>query len=58
MIMLTATASAIILPWPLTARCDEAHPVPSPRHSIPGPGRKPTVDGILGSESNLAGQVF
>ena len=37
MIILTATSPAIILPWPLTSRGDQAHPMPGPR--FPGPTR-------------------
>ena len=47
MIILTATSPAIILPWPLTSRGDQAHPMPGPR--FPGP---------TGGYAAVAGAVF
>jgi hypothetical protein len=38
MIILTSTSPAIVLPWPVTSRGDQAHPMPGPRFPRPTGG--------------------
>jgi hypothetical protein len=38
MIILTPTSTAVVLPWPLTSRDDQANPMPGPRFPHPTRG--------------------
>jgi peptidoglycan hydrolase-like protein with peptidoglycan-binding domain len=51
-------STTTILPFPLTRRGDQAHPVPSLQYLLRANGRSVTVDGIFGPNTEAAVRAF
>ena len=52
------TATADILPWPLTTEGDRDHPVPTLQHLLRAHGQHVAVDGIFGPRTAAAVRAF